>query len=72
MISRAQEGFEYEAIAARNAAQSGDIQSMGRQLAAAHALAVWADTTLLDRYQALKTECWQEYEQWKTTNGAAE
>lgn len=72
MISRAQEGFEYEAIAARKAAQSGDIQSMWRHLAAAHALAVWACPALLDRYQALNTECWQEYEQWKTTNGAAE
>ena len=67
MISRAQEGFEYEAITARKAAQSGDIQSMGRQLAAAHALAVWADPTLLDRYQALEDQCWQEYEAWKTT-----
>ena len=67
MISRAQEGFEYAAITARKTAQSGDIQSMGRQLAAAHALAVWADTTLLDRYQALEDQCWQEYEAWKTT-----
>lgn len=72
MISRAQEGFEYAAITARKAAQSGDIQSMGRQLAAAHALALWACPAMLDRYQALETECWQEYEQWKTTNGAAE
>ena len=67
MISRAQEGFEYAAITARKTAQSGDIQSMGRQLAAAHALAVWACPDLLDRYQALETECWQEYEAWKTT-----
>ena len=67
MISRAQEGFEYAAITARKTAQSGDIQSMGRQLAAAHALAVWADPTLLDRYQALEDQCWQEYEAWKTT-----
>ena len=67
MISRAQEGFEYAAITARKAAQSGDIQSMGRQLAAAHALAVWACPALLDRYQALEAECWQEYEAWKTT-----
>ena len=67
MISRAQEGFEYAAITARKSAQSGDIQSMGRQLAAAHALAVWADPTLLDRYQALEDQCWQEYEAWKTT-----
>ena len=71
MISRAQEGFEYAAITARKAAQSGDIQSMGRQLSAAHALAVWADTTLLDRYQALETECWQEYEKCKTTTRVA-
>ena len=67
MISRAQEGFEYAAITARNTAQSGDIQSMGRQLAAAHALAVWACPALLDRYQALEAECWQEYEAWKMT-----
>ena len=67
MISRAQEGFEYAAITARKAAQSGDIQSMGRQLSAAHALAVWADPTLLDRYQELEDQCWQEYEAWKTT-----
>ena len=67
MISRAQEGFEYAAITARKTAQSGDIQSMGRQLAAAHALAVWACPALLDRYQALETECWKEYEACKTT-----
>ena len=67
MISRAQEGFEYAAITARKTAQSGDIQSMGRQLAAAHALAVWACPDLLGRYRALETECWQEYEAWKTT-----
>ena len=68
MISRAQEGFEYAAITARKAAQSGDINGMGRQLSAAHALAVWADPTLLDRYQALEDQCWQEYEAWKTTS----
>ena len=67
MISRAQEGFEYAAITARKTAQSGDIQSMGRQLAAAHALAVWACPDLLDRYQDLEDQCWQEYEAWKTT-----
>ena len=67
MISRAQEGFEYAAITARKAAQSGDIQSMGRQLAAAHALALWACPAMLDRYQALETECWKEYEACKTT-----
>lgn len=70
-MSRAQEGFEYAAITARKTAQAGDIHGMGRQLAAAHALAVWACPDLLDRYQALETECWQEYEQWKTTNRAA-
>lgn len=66
-MSRAQEGFEYAAITARKTAQAGDIHGMGRQLSAAHALAVWADPTLLDRYQALETECWKEYEAWKTT-----
>ena len=60
-------GFEYAAITARKTAQAGDINGMGRQLSAAHALAVWADPTLLDRYQALEAECWQEYEAWKTT-----
>ena len=66
-MSRAQEGFEYAAITARKTAQSGDIHGMGRQLSAAHALAVWADPLLLDRYQALESECWKEYEAWKTT-----
>lgn len=66
-MSMAQEGFEYAAITARKAAQRGDIHGMGRQLSAAHALAVWADPLLLDRYQALEVECWQEYESWKTT-----
>ena len=60
-------GFEYAAITARKTAQAGDINGMGRQLSAAHALAVWADPTLLDRYQTLEVECWQEYEAWKTT-----
>ena len=72
MISRAQEGFAYAAITARKNAQSGDIHSMGRQLAAAHALAVWACPALIDRYQALETECWKEYEACKTTNEAME
>ena len=60
-------GFEYAAITARKTAQAGDINGMGRHLSAAHALAVWADTTLLDRYQALEAECWKEYEACKTT-----
>ena len=60
-------GFEYAAITARKTAQAGDINGMGRQLSAAHALAVWADPTLLDRYQALEAECWKEYEACKTT-----
>ena len=66
-MNSVQIGFEYAAITARKAAQAGDINGTGRQLSAAHALAVWADPTLLDRYQALETECWQEYEAWKTT-----
>ena len=66
-MNSVQSGFEYAAITARKTAHAGDIHGMGRQLAAAHALAVWADTALLDRYQALETECWKEYEQWKTT-----
>ena len=60
-------GFEYAAITARKTAQAGDINGMGRQLSAAHALAVWADPALLDRYQALEDQCWQEYEAWTTT-----
>ena len=60
-------GFEYAAITARKTAQAGDINGMGRQLSAAHALAVWACPALLDRYQALETECWKEYEACKTT-----
>ena len=60
-------GFEYAAITARKTAQAGDINGMGRQLSAAHALAVWACPALLDRYQALEDQCWQEYEAWKTT-----
>ena len=67
MISRAQEGFEYAAVSALMRAQAGDIKSMGRQLAAAHALALWACPAMLDRYQALEPECWQEYEACKTT-----
>lgn len=66
-MNSVQSGFEYAAVSARMRAQSGDINGMGRQLSAAHALAVWADPLLLDRYQALEVECWQEYEQWKTT-----
>ena len=66
-MNSAQIGFEYAAITARKTAQTGDIYGMGRQLSAAHALAVWADPTLLDRYQALEDQCWQEYEAWKTT-----
>ena len=70
-MNSAQIGFEYAAITAMKEAQTGDIYGMGRQLSAAHALALWADPTLLDRYQELEDQCWQEYEQWKTTNGAA-
>lgn len=66
-MNSVQSGFEYAEITARKAAQAGDIHGMGRRLSAAHALAVWADTLLLDRYQALEVECWKEYEAWKTT-----
>ncbi len=66
-MNSVQSGFEYAAITARKAAQAGDISGLCRQLSAAHALAVWADPTLLDRYQELETQCWQEYEAWKTT-----
>ena len=66
-MNSVQIGFEYAAITARKTAQAGDINGMGRQLSAAHALAVWVDPALLDRYQALEDQCWQEYEAWKTT-----
>lgn len=66
-MSRALEGFEYEAVSARQCAQAGDISGIGRHLAAAHALAVWVDPELLARYQGLEAECWEEYEAWKTT-----
>lgn len=66
-MNSVQRGFEYEATTARKTAQSGYINGMGRHLAAAHALAVWADTTLLGRYQELEDQCWQEYEKCKTT-----
>ena len=69
-MNRVQSGFEYAAITARKTAQAGDINGMGRQLSAAHALALWADPTLLDRYQALEAECWKEYDQCKTTMAA--
>lgn len=67
-MNSVQSGFEYAAITARKTARAGDVHGMGRQLSAAHALAVWADPLLLDRYQALEVECWKEYEAWKTTN----
>ena len=70
-MNSAQIGFEYAAITARKTAQAGDINGMGRQLSAAHALAVWADPTLLDRYQELEDQCWQEYEKCKTTTRVA-
>lgn len=67
-MNSVQSGFEYAAVSARKTAQAGDINGMGRQLSAAHALAVWAHPLLLDRYQTLEAECWQEYEAWKTTS----
>ena len=66
-MNSVKEGFDHAAQCARKAAQRHDIATLGRQLSAAHALAVWADPTLLDRYQALEDQCWQEYEAWKTT-----
>lgn len=66
-MNSVQSGFEYASIAARMRAQAGDMSGMGRQLSAAHALAVWADPLLLDRYQELEAECWREYEQCKMT-----
>ena len=66
-MNRVQIGFEYEAIAAHKLAKAGDMHGMFRELAAAHALALWGDPKLLDLYQTLEVECWQEYEAWKTT-----
>ena len=66
-MSRVREGFDFAASTARMRAQDGDICGMDRQLAAAHALAVWADTALLPEFDKLNAACWQEYEAWKTT-----
>ena len=58
-------GFDHAIHSAKRAAQRGDRHCLGRQLAAAHALAVWADTSLLGEYQTQETEVWREYESWK-------
>lgn len=63
-------GFDYAIHSAREAAQRGDINKVGRQLAAAHALALWADVSLLEEYQRQDAEIWREYEQCKTTTAA--
>lgn len=62
------EGFDIAIICAHRAAQDGRMGAMARHLAAAHSLALWADTSLLADYGRHDAECWQEYEQWKTTN----
>ena len=64
-------GFDIEVECARIAAKKGAMDSMARHLSAAQALALYADPTLLPEYGKADAECWKEYDQWKTTNGAA-
>ena len=66
-----QDGFHIEVNCAMRSAREGNMQAMARHLAGAHCLALYGDTTLLPLYGKADAECWQEYEQWKTTNGAA-
>lgn len=65
------EGFDIEIKFAHEAAHEGRMYAMTHHLSAANALALWADTSLLADYGRHDAECWQEYEQWKTTNRAA-
>ena len=60
-------GFDHAINDAHRSAQAGDIDSIGRHLAAAHALALWADQSLLPEYGEHDAKCWQEYEALKTT-----
>ena len=64
-------GFDIEVECARIAAKKGAMDSMARHLSAAQALALYADPMLLPEYGKADAECWKEYDQCKTTNGAA-
>jgi hypothetical protein len=61
------EGFDIEIKCAHMSAQEGRVDEMARHLTAAHSLELWADMSLLADYGRHDAECWQEYEQWKTT-----
>ncbi len=60
-------GFDIEIACAHRSAQEGRMDAMARHLAAAHSLALWADASLIADYGRHDAECWQEYEQRKTT-----
>lgn len=61
-------GFDHAINDAHKSAQAGDIDALGRHLAAAHALALWADQSLLPGYGEHDAECWNEYWECKTTS----
>ena len=64
-------GFDIEVECAHRAAKKGAMDSMARHLSAAHALALYADPTLLPEYGKADAECWSEYDKCKTTNRVA-
>lgn len=66
-MSQVKKGFDYAVNDAHRCAKAGFIDGVMRHLAAAHALALWADTTLLEEYGRHESSCWKEYEAWKTT-----
>lgn len=66
-MSRVRDGFDFAIACAKAAANIGDMNCMARHLSAANALALWADPMLLTEFDKLNAECWQEYEEWKTT-----
>lgn len=61
-------GFDHAINDAHKSAQAGDIDALGRHLAAAHALALWADQSLLPEYGEHDAKCWKEYWECKTTS----
>lgn len=63
------DGFLTETRCAFRAARQGMAGSMGRHLAAAHALAMYGAPELLKDYPEAEQRAWQEYETWKTTQG---
>ena len=64
------DGFDIEIRCAHEAAKEGRADPVGRHLAAAHALAVWGDTSLLADYDKHDKTVWKECGQWKTTTTA--